>query len=170
MNGQFGMINMRMPIYNMGMPINNIGMPMNPMNMMINMGMPMNMPFIMGGSGNDDWLKGYQLGVEEINTAENDNDSLKQGPKINIFFHTTKGTKTIVVVNHGTTIEETLEKYLKRVGRPELVNKTEDKICFLYNAAQLKFGDKTPVEKFFSSNSSPKVVVNDINNLIGASN
>jgi len=31
----------------------------------------------------------------------------------------------------------------------------------------LKFGDNTKVEKFFKNNSSPKVVVNDVFNLIG---
>ena len=75
-----------------------------------------------------------------------------------------------MVYTYGTTIEQALEKYLKKVGRPELIRDNTNKICFLFNATQLKFGNKTKVEVFFKNINNPKVVVNDVNNLIGAWN
>ena len=73
-----------------------------------------------------------------------------------------------MVYDYGTTIDKSLEKYLKRVGRPDLYQQKSNKICFLFNAAQLKIGDQTKVENFFKNVQNPKVVVNDVNNLIGA--
>ena len=179
MNGQFGM---GMPMNNMNM-MGGMGMPMNNMNMMGGMGgmgMPMNNMNMMGGMGgmgmpmnymdDEDWMKGFKMGVEEVNNIgeDNDNESKLPGPKLNVIFKTTKGTQTTLVLSHGTTIDTALKKYLKRIGKPELINKKDSMICFLYNAAKLQFGDNTTVEQFFKFNNNPTVVVNDVNNLIGA--
>ena len=168
MNGQFGMGMPMNMMGGMGMPMNMMGGMGMPMNNMMGNGMPMN--FMMMGGNDEDWMQGFKMGVEEVNnvTEDNDNDEKLPGPKINIIFRTTKGTQTTIVLNHGKTVEDALTKYLKRVSRPDLINKIENKICFLYNAAPLKFGDKTPIEEFFKNNFYPKVVVNDVNNLIGA--
>ena len=147
--------------------MNNFGMgvPMN-MNMNMNMqGMPQGMNMAM--MDNEEWLKGFQMGVDEVNALDQQ-ESQNDGPKINVIFKTTQGTTTAMVYDYGTTIDKSLEKYLKRVGRPDLYQQKSNKICFLFNAAQLKIGDQTKVENFFKNVQNPKVVVNDVNNLIGA--
>ena len=160
----------------MGMPMNmGMGMPMNmgmgmPMNMGMGMGMNMNMMNMnnMMGMGNDEeWMKGFKMGVEEVNNSgEEMNESNTNGPKMNVVFKTTQGVQHTLVVDSSITIDELLKKYLKRVNRSDLVKSS--KICFLYNAAQLKFDNQTKIDVFFNNMSNPKVVVNDVNNLIGA--
>ena len=129
------------------------------------------MPGMVGGNqGNnaqdEEWLKGFQMGVQEVNNMAKSEEN-QPGPKLNIVFNTTQGTTHNLVLPFGTTISQAIEKYLKRVGRPELIGNT-DKICFLINAQKIKYGDNTPIEKFFQNNPHPKIVVNDTNELIGA--
>ena len=153
----------------MGMPMG-MGMPgMQGMGMQ-GMGMQgINMQGMgMGMMDNEEWLKGFQMGVDEINAQAAQQEEVSAGPKINVIFKTTQGTTTAMVYDYGTTIDKALEKYLKRVGRPDLYREKSNKICFLFNAAQLKIGDATKVENFFKNVQNPKVVVNDVNNLIGA--
>ena len=135
---------------------------MNPMMMQQMMG-------VMGG-GDDEWMKGFELGLKSVNdtTPVESVQEGGSGPKINIIFKTTKGVQHNLILNMSTTVDAALALYLKRVGKPELINNIENKICFLYNAAQLKFGDNTPVGQFFGNSPAPKVLVNDVNNLIGA--
>ena len=136
------------------------GMGMNMMNMnMMNMNM----------NSEEEWMKGFKMGVEEVSGGQS--DDLDDGkPKINVIFKTTQGVTHTLVYSYGTTIDAVLKKYLKRVNREDLIKDetNKGKICFLFNAAQLKFGDNTPIEQFFKGISNPKVVVNDVNNLIGA--
>ena len=115
----------------------------------------------------EEWMKGFKMAVQEVNSSI-DPDENKPGPRINIIFNTTQGTTHNIAVVHGTTVHQALEKYLKRVGKPELIGTQDSKICFLWNANKMKFGDNTPVEQFFKNAINPKIVVNDINNLIGA--
>ena len=135
---------------------------MGPMGMMNMNMMQMNM------NNDEEWMKGFKMGVEEV--AGTQTEDLGDGPKINVIFKTTQGVTHTLVYNYGTTVDEVLRKYLKRVNREDLINDEQNKgkICFLFNAAQLKFGDTTKIENFFKGISNPKVVVNDVNNLIGA--
>jgi hypothetical protein len=55
---------------------------------------------------------------------------------------------------------------LREVGKPGLKNDIPSKLCFLYNAKQMKPGDKTTLTHFFKNDKNPIVVVNDINNLL----
>ena len=158
---------MCMPMAGMG----GMGGMMGGMGPMAGMGMNMNMMNMMNMNMNNDeeWMKGFKMGVEEV--AGGQSDDLDDGkPKINVIFKTTQGVTHTLVYSYGTTIDAVLRKYLKRVNREDLINdeKNKGKICFLFNAAQLKFGDNTPIEQFFKGISNPKVVVNDVNNLIGA--
>ncbi len=147
----------QMPMGAMMGGMGGMGMNMNMMNM--NMNMMMN---------DEEWMKGFQMGVEEIKGTQP--EDLGDGPKINVIFKTTQGVTHTLVYNYGTTVDQVLKKYLKRVNREDLINDEQNKgkICFLFNAAQLKFGDTTKIEQFFKGISNPKVVVNDVNNLIGA--
>ena len=157
MGGMGGQMPMGGMMGGMG-PMAGMGMNMNMMNMnMMNM------------NNDEEWMKGFKMGVEEVNGGQS--DDLDDGkPKINVIFKTTQGVTHTLVYSYGTTIDAVLKKYLKRVNREDLINdeKNKGKICFLFNAAQLKFGDNTPIEQFFKGISNPKVVVNDVNNLIGA--
>ena len=165
MNQQFAGMGMGM---NFGMQNPNMNFNMNMPNNFMNMNMNMNM---MDMGQDEEWLKGFKMGVEEVNnTGDQDSDANSPGPKINVIFKTTQGTTHTMVYNYGTTIDKGLAKYLNRVGRPDLIGDKSNKICFLFNAAQLKFGDQTKVETFFKNVNNPKVVVNDVNNLIGALN
>jgi hypothetical protein len=158
---------MCMPMAGMG----GMGGMMGGMGPMAGMGMNMNMMNMMNMNMNNDeeWMKGFKMAVEEVSGGQS--DDLDDGkPKINVIFKTTQGVTHTLVYSYGTTIDAVLKKYLKRVNREDLINdeKNKGKICFLFNAAQLKFGDNTPIEQFFKGISNPKVVVNDVNNLIGA--
>ena len=171
---QFGMMGMGgMNMGGMGMG----GMPMGGMNMGgmnmggMNMGMGMNMGgmnMMMNNNEDEEWLKGFQMGVDEVNNTgvNTDPDLNTPGPKFNALFQTTVGTKKNVILSHGTTIDQALRKYLNLVNKPDLVN--SNKISFLFNAAKLSFGDQTKVENFFKNITNPKVIVNDTSNLIGA--
>ena len=154
-NNMFGM-GMRMPMNNM------YGMNMG-------MGMPNNMMFMnMMGGNDDEWMKGFKMGVDEVKGNSEPNFS---GGKINVIFNTTQGVSHAMAFDFGTTIDQALKKYLDRVGKSELLNdlaNTSAKICFLFNAQQLKFGDNRKIENFFQNNLNPKIIVNDVHNLIGA--
>ena len=155
MNNQFGM-----PM-NMTMMNNQFGMPMN-MAMMNNMGMAMNIM-----NQDEDWLIGFKMAQDEINnTGSNDSQDNSPGPKINVIFTTTTGTKRNLVLSESSSIDQAIKKYLQVVGHPELYN--TDKVGFLFNAQKLKFGDNTTISNFFKNQFNPKIIVNDTNNLIGA--
>ena len=115
---------------------------------------------------NEEWLKGFQLGVNEVVGTPDANDA--PGPKLNAIYTTTKGTKTTMVYPHGTTIDKALEEYLKRMGSHDLYLQKSNKICFLFQGSQMKFGDQRTVEQFFGFNTAPKIIVNDVHSLIGA--
>ena len=111
----------------------------------------------------EEWLKGFKMGVEEANNLANEDNS----PKMNVEFRTTNGISNIIIVKYGTTIDQLLIKYLNRVNSPELIGDKDNKITFLFNACKLRFGDQTPVEVFFKNMSNPIVVVNDVDNMPG---
>ena len=165
MNNQFGMPMMGM---NMGMP-NMMGMNMGMPNMM---GMNMGMPNMTGGMNNnifnnEDWKKGFQLAMDEVSPTTVVEEDDIPGPKMNVVFTTTIGTKRNLVLSENTPVNKALQKYLKTVGHSELYDQSE-KIGFLYNARKLEFKDTTPIKDFFNGSVNPKIIVNDINNLIGA--
>ena len=155
-----------------GMGMNFGGMPNNMMGMgfgMQNMGVFGGMPNMnMGMNEEEEWLKGYKMGVEEVNNpGGNYDDSNSPGPKINIMFTTTVGAKRNLKFNHGTTISQAIKKYLESVNRPELFGQN-DKVNFLYNANKIDFNDNTTIENKFRNVMMPKIVVNDTKGLIGA--
>jgi hypothetical protein len=137
-----------------------------------NFGMGMNnnfMPNMMMNNNSisdeiEDWLKGFKLMAQEVNII-NDEDS-NHGPKIHIIFVTTICTSYIMDFNYGTTITKMLEKYLQKIGKSHLYC-TDNKICFLFNDIRLRFGDQTPIEEFFKGMTNPKILINDVSNLIG---
>ena len=125
------------------------------------------MMMVMNQNADEEWLKGFQMGVEEVNNMQKQQEA-SNVPKINAIFKTTQGLTTNMRFDFGTTIDQALGQYLKRVGKPELIGNLQNKICFLYNAKQLNFGDQSKVEVFFNNMVTPKIVVNDTQNVIGA--
>ena len=126
------------------------------------------MMMVMNQNADEEWLKGFQMGVEEVNNLQQQQQATSGGLKVNAVFKTTQGLTTNMIFDYGITIDQALAQYLNRVGRPELIGNLQNKICFLYNAKQLNFGDQTKVEEFFKNIVMPKIVVNDTQNVIGA--
>ena len=145
---------------NIGMQIQNIGNQIKNMNNMSNLVMPNSM-IGMGGKGmmsmgnDEEWLKGFQMGVEEVKGIN----------EIKITFKTTQGVITNIFAKKETTIDGILKQYLYKVNKPELIRQG-DKMCFLFNADKLKLGDNRKIEDYFKDISNPKIVVNDVNYLI----
>ena len=138
--------NYALQIENIGMQIQNFGNQLKNMNNMNNnMIIPNNNMMMQFNMNNDEeWMKGFKMGVEEIDKEEEEFDG---SPHMNIIFKTIQGVFHNVIYKYGTTIDEVLKKFLYRVGRDDLIN--QGKVCFLYHAIRLKFGDKTKVEDFF---------------------
>ena len=175
-----GMNNMplNMPNMNMcGMTDMPMNIPMNmPMNMPINMqNIQMNMPNILGINnmsnapmtgmnigGNDNWMMGYGIGINNQNQMQN------SPGKTNIVFKTTQGMIKNIPIENEKTISEAIKIYLNRVGKPELFNRTKD-ICFLCNANKLDINSTQKIGDFFTGFFTPNIIVNDVKNLIGAS-
>ena len=144
-NLPMNMPSMNMPPMNMP-PMNMNLMNMNPMNMP-----PMNMP---------------PMNMPPMdNQIQMANEIKEKSNKINITFQIFKGGAQSMIFEYGTTIDEMLKKFLNKVGKPELIN--SPKICFLFNARQLKIGDKTKIEDYFRDLTKAKVIINDIEGLIG---
>ena len=114
---------------NIGMQGMNIGMQGMNMGMQgMNLGKNQNM----GMMDDEEWMRGFYMAVAEVNSIDN----------INIIFKTSQGLTTNMTYSYGTTINEVLNKYLKQVGRPDLIGDKGGKITFLYNATKLEFGDQ----------------------------
>ena len=103
---------------------------------------------------------------KEIEKIYDDENLYLKCPKINVIFKATQGTIWNLTVNHGTTIDELLEKYFRSIGRPDLYEFKIKNFIFLCNAALLKFGDQTKVELFFKNAHIPTIHVNECNNWI----
>jgi hypothetical protein len=158
-NGNNGMPGMNMP--NMGMQMQGMN---NPFMGGQGMNMAGQMPNVEGG--NADWLAGYNMAMKENEvTQENDNSG---GNKVNCVFKTTQGVVSNVLVEGNKTMGELLKIYLKRMGKEELIGKKDVGVCFLYNATKIDFSNKTTIEDFFHFTPNPTLIVNDVNNLIGA--
>ena len=122
-----------------------------------------------------------KIQVIEINKNNNINDNEEEddeesdgegpceceGPKKNIIFTNTQGTTHIMFLSKEHSIDTMLKKYLARIGKINLYFGKSNKICFLHNGSQLKFGCKEKIKDFFKCND-PKVVVNEVYNLHGA--
>ena len=145
-NNNITMNNNNFPILNFGNNINNNNFQMN--NIMVN--------------DEEEWMKGFRMGVEEVVNSSSENKK----EKMNVKFNTTKGYTRLMIVEKGTTIDQLLRKFLETEHKRELIN-DDKKLCFFYNGSKMKFGDNTKVEKLFKNNSSPKVVVIDVYHLIG---
>ena len=97
----------------------------------------------------------------------NDVYGLTATPIVIVKFRSTTGSSWDMADYIPDSVEGLLNLFLREVGKPGLKNDIPNKLCFLYNAKQMKPGDKTTLKNFFKNDKNPKVVVNDINNLLG---
>ena len=88
--------------------------------------------------------------------------------KINITFKTTQGITHTLPFKYGTTIDEALKKYLDIINQQERINDlySNRNFCFIYLARRLKLGDKTKIENLFEECKFPRIIVNDVRNVI----
>ena len=112
---------------------NNFGMQMN-INFMPNLMMNNNINLI------PNLMINNNINQEEFNPDK---------PIINISFKTNSDKKNTVQVKYGTTIDQLLQKYLNKIGKPELYEQKSNNIYFLFNSQTLNYGDTRPVEKIF---------------------
>jgi len=97
--------------------------------------------------------------LNNINNAQN-NPSFK----IDIIFRLTNGKKYIIAVNRGTTVDQLLKKFYEKIGRLDLYREKSQKFIFSFNASGIKYGEQTPVEKYFINCAIPIIsVVETIN-------
>ena len=122
----------------------------------------MNLPGMMSG-GNEFWMQGYNMAMNEVNSSINDSQINKK----NVVFKTTQGVKTNISIEEDKTMSELIKTYLNRMGKPELFGK-KDVVCFLFNASKIDFNCPMKISQFFGFHSHPILIVNDVNNLIGA--
>ena len=95
-----------------------------------------------------------------MNPSLKKNHSLKFNPgtKMKILFITGRGDTNNTFVNYGTTINQLLKYYLE-IKNVEYLYGDNTRIGFIYGGVRLKFGDDTPVEKFFEIDLNPSVIV-----------
>ena len=141
----------------------NFGFGMGGMGGMPGMGGMGGMPG-MGGMGGIPGMNGMP-GMDNTNT-ENDDEEYNNINKYNIIFVSTQGVSYNIYYNYGTTIDEVLKAYLNEAETPELIDDRTNRIDYLYNARRLRFGDETTIETFFLNFINPRIIVNDIQNLI----
>ena len=80
---------------------------------------------------------------EVLNDVINDTKYfIGPGPKMNIIFKDGRGPDFTIIVNYGTTIDQMLKIYLRRVGRKDLIGYNKS-ILFLFNAKKINPEDKT---------------------------
>ena len=137
--------------------------------------------FIFNGKNVNPNLTIAELGIENnasvfmVNTKDS-KISLKKEPlknsenglKCNVAFKTTQGTVHNLQFDPDITIGSAITKYLLRVGRDDLINISDNKIIFLFNAKRYTTKDTISLKNLFKGNTQASIVVNDVNNVIGA--
>ncbi len=92
-------------------------------------------------------------------------DYLFDNQPIIVEFKSINGFKHQIKINKYKTINELLIKFCK-----ETETELGCDIMFLYSCNKLKYNDRTPVGTLFGCDFKPRIIINDINNLIGQIN
>ena len=145
--------------------INKYQIKINQIPIMINndYGMPMNVNFMPNMMMNDNI--NFMPNLMMNNMINHELTNLDMSIK-NIFFRTNTGETICLHVKCGTTIDQMLQIYFNRIGKPELYEKKSEDIWFLFNAIKFKYGDTTPIEKIIK-NSQSTVIVYFPKNVLG---
>ena len=107
------------------------------------------------------------VGSSNKNSDNEDTDSDEEIYCIK--FKTTNGKMNIIRGNPENSIGTIIKKYLKRIGRSELIyNKKnlKNEMVFIYNAQITGIDNPKKLNKFFFNDRYPTITVNDVNCLI----
>ena len=89
--------------------------------------------------------------------------------KITVIFKATLGSIATMYLDPNISIGLAIQKYLIKVDKKELINDHENYFAFLYNAKRYRPNDTISLKSLFNGNQGT-IIVNDINDLIGAGN
>ena len=116
-------------------------------------------------------IQNVMIPRNDINTNSEQKKENEEEKRINIRFNTTQGTTTNISFKENGSIGDLIKLYLKTVDRPDLISSLmngDKSIAFLWNANKLDINDTKKAKDFFKGVNIPRIVVNDINNSIGA--
>ena len=104
------------------------------------------------------------------NVGGNDNINFtKPSSKLNLCFTTLKGARINMTFDSNVTVDEVLNKFLKRVNLDKHDKKDIMKLNFILSAESLKFGDHRRVKDIISVPANfTSIFVHDTQNLVGA--
>ena len=106
-----------------------------------------------------------EIKEKKVNIIDNklkDTNLLIEKPKIMIVFKTGKGYSYGFTVNYGITVEQLLQKFIKKVKKIDYANISKSKIKFLFNSVKINENEKvlkTLVEKYFENRRLPTIIV-----------
>jgi len=106
-----------------------------------------------------------EIKEKKVNIIDNklkDTNLLIEKPKIMIVFKTGKGYSYGFIVNYGITVEQLLQKFIKKVKKIDCANISKSKIKFLFNSVKMNENEKvlkTLVEKYFENRRLPTIIV-----------
>ena len=106
-----------------------------------------------------------EIKEKKVNIIDNklkDTNLLIEKPKIMIVFKTGKGYSYGFTVNYGITVEQLLQKFIKKVKKIDYANISKSKIKFLFNSVKMNENEKvlkTFVEKYFENRRLPTIIV-----------
>ena len=106
-----------------------------------------------------------EIKEKKVNVIDNklkDTNLLIEKPKIMIVFKTGKGYSYGFTVNYGITVEQLLQKFIKKVKKIDYANISKSKIKFLFNSVKMNENEKvlkTLVEKYFENRRLPTIIV-----------
>ena len=106
-----------------------------------------------------------EIKEKKVNIIDNklkDTNLLIEKPKIMIVFKTGKGYSYGFTVNYGITVEQLLQKFIKKVKKIDNANISKSKIKFLFNSVKMNENEKvlkTLVEKYFENRRLPTIIV-----------
>ena len=137
--------------------------------------------FIFNGKNANPNLTMAELGIENnanifIENTKDSKISLKKEPlknsesglKCNVTFKTSQGAVHLMILDPNISIGSAITKYLLKVGRENLINISDNKLMFLFNAKRYTTKDTISLINLFKGNTQASIVVNDVNNVIGA--
>ena len=94
------------------------------------------------------------------------NNNMNDLSKMNITFKTTDDTILNMIVDSEMTVDALLKQFCGEFGHPEYIG-TYNKIKFIYKAGLLRFEDQTPILMKFMSREPQKIIVHNVDGLIG---
>ena len=113
------------------------------------------------------------ISIIEVKSNKNSGDSESEddeqcecdGIKKNIIFQNTRGLIINIQISLNHSLLTLLKKYLAKIDIT--IESAKNNLLFTFNGYKINFDKKTKIKDFFKNNTNPKVLVNDIGNLIG---